>query len=90
MQTKKPWFKSTTLWGILIALGGTLLSNFGVSTPDLNLPPNADAETIQAIIAQIKAAHGSLTGILGVVIASIGTLAAIYGRITAKQAIGTP
>jgi hypothetical protein len=87
MSTTKSWYQSTTLWGIIIAFIGFGLQKWGVDTSSLNIPPNADAETIKGIVTQIQAAHGSVLGIISVLVSAIGSLVAIFGRLKAKTTL---
>lgn len=88
MKQVKPWYKSTTLWGIFIAAIGFGLSHWGVDVSALNLPPNPDAQTVINTAEKIKDAHGSITGIISVIASALGSLIAIWGRITATKAVG--
>lgn len=81
MENKK-WYQSKTIWGIVIAFLGFALSKFfGVS--DLNIPENADLETIQKHIDAFKSAQGNLMNLASEVMAAFGTLLAIIGRVKA-------
>ena len=82
--TTKKWYQSKTIWGIAIAAIGFILNRFfGVG--DLNIPENADFETIQKHIEAFKAAQGSMVQIVSELMAAVGTLLAIFGRMRAQE-----
>jgi hypothetical protein len=81
--TTKKWYQSKTIWGIAIAALGFIINHFfGVS--DLNIPENADFETIQRHIEAFKNAQGSMVQIVSELMAAVGTLLAIFGRMRAQ------
>ena len=86
-QAVKPWWQSKTIWGILIAAVGFVISEV-LKVPDVVLPENADFEQLQAYVEAVKAANGNITVIISQVIAAVGTLLAIYGRVKAESKIG--
>lgn len=85
METKK-WFQSTTIWGVIIAALGFVITKFlGVS--EITLPENADFDQLKAYADAIKAAQGSLPVIIGQVLAAVGTVVSIIGRIKADTKV---
>jgi len=81
--TSKKWYQSKTIWGVVIAVIGFVLSKF-VGVPDLEIPENADLETIQKHIEAFKAAQGNIMNIISEAMAAFGSLLAIIGRINAE------
>lgn len=85
METKK-WYQSKTIWGIIIAFAGYLLNHFfGVS--DLNIPENADLETIKRHVDSFKSSGNDLVLIASEAMAALGTFLAIVGRVKADTKI---
>lgn len=85
METKK-WWSSKTIWGVLIALLGFVLTQ-KLQVPDIQLPENADFEQLKAYTEAIKDAHGNLGVIAGQLLSGVGTLLAIVGRVKAETKI---
>ena len=85
MQTKK-WYQSKTIWGIIIAFMGYMLSN-SLRVPDINLPANADYDLLAQGIKSIEDAKGNLSVIIGQIMGLFGTIVAIVGRIKADTTI---
>jgi hypothetical protein len=83
----KKWYQSKTIWGVVIAFIGYVLSNI-VGVPDLNIPANADYEALSTLVKNVKESQGDISVILGQVMGFIGTGLAIYGRIKAEGKIG--
>ena len=86
MVQNKSLFQSKTFWGIIIALAGFLLQKFGVTLPT-EPAANADFETLKGYADAVKAAQGSVTSIISIVVTAIGTILGIYGRIKADSKI---
>lgn len=86
-QSVKPWWQSKTIWGIVIALVGFVVSEV-LKVPNVSLPENADFEQLQAYAEALKAAKGDVTVIISQVVAAVGAILGIYGRIKAEQKIG--
>lgn len=84
METKK-WYQSKTIWGIIIAALGYVMSTIGVESP--SLPANADFDQLQAYAEAIKAANGSFSVIVGQVLAAVGTIVSIIGRFQAETKV---
>lgn len=82
METKA-WYQSKTIWGILIAALGYVLSNV-LQVPDVQLPPNADFEQLKAYADAVKAAEGNVAVIISQAVSAVGTFLAIYGRLKAE------
>lgn len=85
MESKK-WYQSKTIWGIIIAFVGYLLSN-SLQVQDVSVPANADFDSLKELVNQIKAAQGNVSVIAGQVMGIIGTIIAIYGRIKTDSKI---
>ena len=85
MESKK-WYQSKTIWGIIIAFVGYLLSN-SLQVQDVSVPANADFDSLKELVNQIKAAQGNVSVIAGHVMGIIGTIIAIYGRIKTDSKI---
>lgn len=86
MNTKKPWYLSKTIWGIVIAAVGAVLTSQGV---DVEVPANADYDQIAAFVEAFKAAEGGVQSIAGTVLTVAGFLLALYGRVVADTQIGS-
>lgn len=84
MQTKK-WYQSKTIWGIVIAALGYLMTIIGVDNP--SLPENADFEQLKAYAEAIKAAKGNWSAIVGESLAVVGTIVSIVGRFQADSKV---
>lgn len=88
METQsKKWYQSKTIWGIVIAFIGYAISQF-LKVPDLQIPENADMETIKKHIEAVKAAKNDFMLLASELMAAIGSVIAIIGRIKADQKIG--
>lgn len=85
-QAVKPWWQSKTIWGILIAAVGYVISEV-LKVPSVSLPENADFEQLQQYVEAVKAAKGDLAVIISQVVSAVGTVLAIYGRVKAEQKI---
>jgi len=85
MATKK-WWSSKTIWGVLIALLGFVLTQ-KLQVPDVQLPENADFEQLKAYAEAIKEANGNLGVIAGQLLSALGSLLAIIGRVKAETQI---
>lgn len=84
METKK-WYQSKTIWGIIVAALGYFMTRIGAESP--MLPENADFDQLKAYAEAIKAANGSLSVILGQVLAAAGTVMSIIGRFKAETQV---
>jgi len=84
-QTKK-WYLSKTIWGIIVATLGVVITNV-LQVPGVNLPVDATVDQTQAAIEAIKAAQGNVGLILGQVITLIGLVIGVIGRIKAEKTI---
>lgn len=85
MESKK-WYKSKTIWGIVIAFVGYLLSN-SLQVHDISVPANADFDSLKELVNQMKDSQGNISVIAGQVMGIIGTIIAIYGRIKSDSKI---
>jgi len=85
MESKK-WYKSKTIWGIVIAFVGYLLSN-SLQVHDISVPANADFDSLKELVNQMKDSQGNISVIAGQVMGIIGTIIAIYGRVKSDSKI---
>ena len=83
MESKK-WYQSKTIWGIAIAFIGFALNKF-LGVTDLNIPENADMQTIQNHIEAFKSAQGNMINLATELMAALGTILALIGRIKADS-----
>mgnify|MGYP006266851371 FL=1 len=83
----KKWYQSKTIWGVVIAFLGYVLSNI-VGVPDLNIPANADYDTLATLVKNVKESQGDISVILGQVMSLLGAAVAIYGRVKSDTKIG--
>ena len=86
MNGTKQWWQSKTIWGIIIAALGFLVSNV-LHVPDVNLPSDATVDQAQAAIAAIKAAQGNMAVIIGHIATLAGLVISVIGRVKAEQKI---
>lgn len=86
-QSVKPWWQSKTIWGILIAAVGFVISEV-LKVPDVVLPENADFEQLKQYAEAVKASQGNITVIISQVVAAVGAVLSIYGRVVAESKIG--
>lgn len=82
METKA-WYQSKTIWGILVAALGFVITEV-LKVPDVELPPNADFEQLKAYAEAVKAAEGNVAVIISQAVSAVGTFLAIYGRLKAE------
>lgn len=82
METKA-WYQSKTIWGILVAALGFVITEV-LKVPDVQLPPNADFEQLKAYAEAVKAAEGNVAVIISQAVSAVGTVLAIYGRMKAE------
>jgi hypothetical protein len=85
LQTKK-WYASKTIWGIMIAALGVLITNV-LQVPGIELPKDATVDQAQAAIAAIKAAQGNMGVIVGQVTTLVGLVIGVIGRVKAEKII---
>ena len=85
MESKK-WYQSKTIWGIVIAALGFAATSF-LQAP-IEVPANADFDQLKAHADAIKAAQGNIGIIAGQIVAGIGSVIAIIGRVKAEGKIG--
>jgi hypothetical protein len=86
MSESKKWYASKTIWGIMIAMLGVLITNV-LQVPGIELPKDATVDQAQAAIAAIKAAQGNLGLIVGQVTTLVGLVIGVIGRIKAEKVI---
>lgn len=85
-QSVKPWWQSKTIWGILIAAAGFVISEV-LKVPSVSLPENADFEQLKQYAEAVKASQGNITVIISQVVAAVGAVLGIYGRVVAESKI---
>jgi hypothetical protein len=86
MDTKK-WYYSKTIWGILIALLGFVLSQMlkvDIKLPESDVLTATDIESVKASIEAVKNDHASL---LSQIMVIVGTLLGVYGRLKASTKV---
>jgi uncharacterized membrane protein len=86
MSESKKWYASKTIWGIMIAMLGVLITNV-LQVPGVELPKDATVDQAQAAIAAIKAAQGNVGLILAQVTTLVGLVIGVIGRIKAEKII---
>jgi hypothetical protein len=79
----KKWYQSKTIWGIIIAFLGFLLTT--VLQVDISLPESADYDTILKHVENLRAAQNNVMLLLSEGMAFVGTILAIYGRFKAEE-----
>lgn len=82
----KKWYASKTIWGVLIAALGFVVTEV-LKVPDTTLPANADFEQMKVYVDAVTSANGNIGVIIGQVMGAIGTLLAIIGRVKAEGKI---
>jgi len=85
METKK-WYQSTTIWGIIVAALGFVITKY-LGVTDVTLPENADFEQLKAYAVAINASQGSLPSMIGEIMAVIGAVISIIGRVKAETKV---
>ena len=81
IETKK-WYKSATLWGILISVIGKLVASyFGLTIAETDLQ-----DASNAVLAVVNA--DTLTAAIALVASFIGDGVAFVGRIKSTKVIG--
>lgn len=86
METTKKWYQSTTIWGIIVAAIGFLMTSV-LGVQGIEVPQNADFDQLKAYADAIKAAEGSVSVIIGQILAAVGTVTSIIGRFKAEQKV---
>lgn len=82
----KKWYQSKTIWGVLIAALGFVLTEV-LKVPDVTLPPDADFNQLKTYVDAINNANGNIGVIIGQVMGVVGTILGIIGRIKADGKI---
>ena len=82
-MTTKKWYQSKTIWGIVIAFLGFLITE-KLQVPDVTLPNNADFNQLQQYYQSVQEANGNIGAIIGQLVSIVGTILAIIGRIKAE------
>ena len=87
MTNSKKWYYSKTIWGILIAALGFVITEV-LKVPDVTLPANADFDQLKTYADAVQNANGNIGVILGQIMAFTGTIIGIIGRVNAGEKIG--
>jgi hypothetical protein len=82
----KKWYQSKTIWGVLIAALGFVLTEV-LKVPEVTLPPDADFNQLKSYVDAINNANGNIGVIIGQVMGVVGTILGIIGRIKADGKI---
>lgn len=85
MQTKK-WYQSKTIWGIVIAAIGYVLSSI-LKVDGIEYPVNGDFNELKKYAEAVKASQNDWSALLGNLMSAIGFVVAIIGRIKADTTI---
>lgn len=85
MKQSKSWYQSKTIWGILIAAGGFIATQY-LQIP-AEAPENADFEQLKSHVEAVKAAKNNIGIIISEVVAAVGSILAIIGRVKADNTI---
>lgn len=80
---EKKWYKSKTIWGILIGSLGFLITEI-LKVPDTQLPANADFDQLKAYAEAIQQSQGNLGVIVGQAMGIVGAIVGIIGRVKAE------
>jgi len=81
-QETKKWYKSATLWGILISVVGKLVASyFGLTIAETDLQ-----DASNAVLAVVNA--DTLTAAIALATSFVGDGVAAFGRIKATKVIG--
>jgi hypothetical protein len=86
MKGTKKWWASKTIWGIIIAVLGIIVTDV-LKVPDVNLPADATVDQVKSTLEAIKAAQGNLGLIIGHVATLAGLVLGVIGRIQAEKTI---
>jgi hypothetical protein len=86
MNGTKKWYASKTIWGILIAALGVLVTRV-LQVPDVTLPADATVDQAQAAIAAIKTAQGNAGVIIGQITTLVGLVLGVIGRVKAETSV---
>ena len=89
MESKK-WYSSKTIWGVIIALLGFILSQYlkvDISLPESDVLTPSDIESVKQAAQQMKEAHGSVSVLVSQIMVIVGSLLGVYGRFKAKTTI---
>lgn len=81
----KKWYQSKTIWGIIVAFLGFIIREY--FNVDLEIPQNADYDTIMHHVEMFKASKSDTVAIISEIMATTGTLIAIYGRFKAEDKV---
>ena len=86
MTETKKWWASKTIWGIIIAVLGIIVTDV-LKVPDVNLPADATVDQVRSTLEAIKAAQGNLGLIFGHITTLAGLVLGVIGRIQAEKKI---
>ena len=82
----KKWYQSKTIWGVLIAALGFVLTEV-LKVPEVTLPPDADFNQLKSYVDAINNANGNIGVIIGQAMGVVGTILGIIGRVKADGKI---
>jgi hypothetical protein len=86
MNGTKKWWKSKTIWGILIAALGAVITDV-LKVPDVTLPADATVDQVKDTLAAIKAAQGNVGVIIGQITTLVGLALGVIGRVKAETSV---
>ena len=86
MNGTKKWWKSKTIWGILIAALGAVITDI-LKVPDVTLPADATVDQVKETLEAIKAAQGNVGVIIGQITTLIGLALGVIGRVKAESSV---
>jgi hypothetical protein len=86
MNGTKKWWKSKTIWGILIAALGAVITDV-LKVPDVTLPADATVDQVKDTLAAIKAAQGNVGVIIGQITTLVGLVLGVIGRVKAESSV---
>lgn len=87
MTDSKKWWQSKTIWGIIIAALGVIISDV-LKVDGVAVPTDAAVTEAQSIIETIIASNGNIGVILGQLVTIFGLVMSVIGRVKAEKSIG--
>ena len=86
MTDSKKWWQSKTIWGVLIAALGVVISDV-FKVPGIILPTDPAVTEAQSIIQTLIASDGNVGVIVGQAVTVFGLIMSVIGRIKAEKVI---
>ena len=86
MTESKKWWQSKTIWGIIIAALGVVISEL-LKVDGVVVPTDPAVTEAQSIIETIIASNGNIGVILGQLVTIFGLVMSVIGRIKAEKSI---